>query len=86
MDRPSNIQSALIYKGPLLASSRKSRMKDPRHALVAVMSLRSLTISWWRYRFGLLGGLAGRFHQPLDLSLLTLLNRLESDFGTAQRL
>jgi hypothetical protein len=61
-------------------------MKDPRHALVAVMSLRSLTISWWGYRFGLLGGLAGRFHQPLDLSLLTLLNRLESDFGTAQRL
>jgi hypothetical protein len=26
------------------------------------------------------------FRQPLDLSLLTLLNRLESDFGTAQRL
>jgi len=35
-------------------------------------------------RFGLLVSLARRFHQPLDLSLLTLLNRL--DFGTAQRL
>jgi hypothetical protein len=35
---------------------------------------------------GLLVGLARRLHQPLDLSLLTLLNRLELDFGTAQRL
>jgi len=34
----------------------------------------------------LLVGLDRSLHQPLELSLLTLLNRVASDLGTAQRL
>ena len=99
MDRPSPLAGSRKnrMKGPAPRSGRGHVTAEFNH-FVAEVPLRSPIIGgatpiWpvmthnWRLsvcgRFGLLVGLARRFHQPLDLSLLTLLNRLESDFGTA---